>query len=246
MFWIVRPVAQLVDLLRLVVGAHDRGLEHGGSDSAVTVTLLGHAGDAQGGVDGGRGAQRDRDVALDGAEAGEGEGDLVHAAGQAAEDVARRWRRSWSVRSPCRAGEVSVTVTPGSAAPSVELTLPLRVEVWVPWAPAVAARPGTTTRASASTEARARPCEPQTHWDLLSSESLSDRRLTARRLPQGCQCSRQMVNYSGRIGISEFDLDRVTNSVPALPRLDHPAVLHHEDDVLQGGRGRRGGCRARR
>src|SRR5688500_5572554 len=58
-----------------------------------------------------------------------------------------------SVRSPCRDGEVSMTATPGSIAPSDELTLPLRVEVWRPWAAEFAARPRGTVRASASTEA---------------------------------------------------------------------------------------------
>ena len=51
-------------------------------------------------------------------------------------------------RSPCMLGEVTVTVTPGSGSPSFEVTVPVRVEVCVPWAkPAVArAKPATRAR----------------------------------------------------------------------------------------------------
>ena len=66
------PGGQLVDLLGLVVGAHVVVSSTEGA-TAVTVDRFGHAGDAQRRVDGRAGAQRDLDLALHGAEAGEGE-----------------------------------------------------------------------------------------------------------------------------------------------------------------------------
>jgi hypothetical protein len=41
------------------------------------------------------------------------------------------------VRSPCSAGDVAVTVTPGSDSPSIDWTTPVMVPVCTPCAPAL-------------------------------------------------------------------------------------------------------------
>src|SRR5947207_15749849 len=51
-----------------------------------------------------------------------------------------------AVRSPWRAGDLRVMVTPGRAAPSADFTPPVKVPVWVPCAAATAVKPKAKAR----------------------------------------------------------------------------------------------------